>query len=89
MEHPYTLLHAIRKVSSRPARETQGVDKQTITTSSERLEMFQELTGLNVLDWNPPPVRRVYMALKADRKRWRPLGIPTGNQRSDYSSNNC
>lgn len=33
---------------------------------------------MDLAQWFPPPVRRrVRYILKADKKRWRPLGIPT------------
>lgn len=76
LTHPATLLLAIRNVTSRPASETPGVDDETVTTAEQKWQLFQDLQGLDLRDWNPPPVRRIYI-LKADKKRWRPLGIPT------------
>jgi RNA-directed DNA polymerase len=76
LTHPATLLYAIRKSSSRSGANNPGVDNQTVTTAEEKWQLFTNLKGLNLYDWNPPPVKRVYV-LKADKKRWRPLGIPT------------
>lgn len=50
-------------------------DGYVATTPSERAELFKELSGINLLDWNPIPVKRVLIA-KPDG-RLRPLGIPS------------
>lgn len=76
LSHPATLLFAIRSVTSKPATYTPGIDEETISTAEEKWKLFNQLKGLNLKDWSPPPVKRVYI-LKADKKRWRPLGIPT------------
>lgn len=76
LQHPATLLFAIRSVTSKPASETPGVDDQSVCTAEEKWQLFNDLSDLNLYDWYPPPVRRIYIP-KADKKRWRPLGIPT------------
>lgn len=74
------LLKAIRKVTGKPASKTPGVDQVVITTAEEKWELFEELRELDLMEYLPPPTRRIYVP-KADNLRWRPLGIPTVKDR--------
>eukprot|EP00967_Tisochrysis_lutea_P159003 scaffold327556_cov760-Tisochrysis_lutea.AAC.1 len=44
-------------------------------TPSKRYELFLELRDFGILNWNPYPVKRIYIP-KADGRE-RPIGIPT------------
>jgi RNA-directed DNA polymerase len=73
-------LVSIRRVTQlNKGRWTPGVDKEVYSTPEERLELFRWLETIRINDWNPPAVRRVYIAKDNGRKR--PLGIPTVKDR--------
>lgn len=66
------LLLSIRKVTQSP---TTGVDAENFITPSKRFKLYLELKELGILNWNPFPVKRIYIP-KPDG-RMRPIGIPT------------
>lgn len=66
------LLLSIRRVTQ---SKTPGVDGLVTLTPSKRLELFYELRDLGVLNWDPFPVKRVYIPRPDGRQR--PIGIPT------------
>ncbi len=69
-------LLAIRRVTQINAgRKTPGVDREVVTTGKERLEILNWLETINIKEFKPPPVRRVY--IPKSNKKLRPLGIPT------------
>jgi RNA-directed DNA polymerase len=79
---PATLLLAIRRVTSRSARETAEVDELIVVNDSDKWAIFDGFVGMDLAHWQPPPVRRrVRYILKADKRRCRPLGIPTVKDR--------
>jgi RNA-directed DNA polymerase len=73
---PPTLLTAICSVTFKSARETAGVDKLIVMSNSDKWNLFEDFIGIDLEHWSLPSVRRIYI-VKADKKRWRPLGIPT------------
>lgn len=72
-------LLAIRQVTQEnQGQHTPGVDGRVYATPEARTALSQENWSLH--DYHPKPVRRVYVP-KADRKKMRPLGIPTVKDR--------
>jgi RNA-directed DNA polymerase len=68
------LLSIIKVTQSRTA----GIDGVTVLTPAKRLKLFRELKSRphgGVLNWDPFPVRRVYISRPDGRQR--PIGIPT------------
>ena len=70
------LLVSIHRVTARSTgRKTPGIDADTRLTPKAREDVFGELVGMNLKDWLPQPVKRIYLP-KPDGRR-RPIGIPT------------
>ena len=70
------LLTAVHRVTaSSTGRKTPAMDQDTLWTPAEREAVFAELCDVNVNEWLPPPVKRIYLP-KPDG-RLRPIGIPT------------
>jgi RNA-directed DNA polymerase len=75
---PEAKLIAVRRVTTEnKGRTTGGVDKQIITTASEKLKLTRQLT----IDGKANPIRRVWIP-KAGKATPRPLGIPTIRDRA-------
>jgi len=66
------LLLSIRKVTQSRAA---GVDAENYLTPSKRYKLYLELKELGILNWNPYPVKRIYIPKPDGRER--PIGIPT------------
>src|SRR6266545_2452154 len=64
---------AVRRVAENPGRRTPGVDGQTLDTPEKKARAVEKL---NAEDYQPQPLKRVYIAKKNGKGR-RPLGIPT------------
>jgi RNA-directed DNA polymerase len=62
----------IRNVTQSP---TSVVDKETALTSPKRFKLFLKLKQMSVLNWDPFPVKRIYVPKPDGRQR--PIGIPT------------
>lgn len=70
------LLLAVRKFTQ---SHTPGVDGQIAITPAGRYHLDKELKLLGVLNWEPRPVKRIYIPRPDGRLR--PLGIPTRKDR--------
>jgi len=69
-------LMAVRRVTQiNKGRRTPGIDQKVYETPAERLQLAQELVTIRVNDWQPLPVKRIYIPKKPAKMR--PLGIPT------------
>jgi len=69
-------MEAYRKMYAKPGNMTAGTDGQTIDGFKKRkVERLIEL--LRNERYYPTPVRRVYIPKKSDKKKKRPLGIPS------------
>ena len=69
----YAKALAVKKVTSNKGKNTSGVDKQLWSTSSAKMKATLSLTDRQ---YKAKPLRRVYIE-KKDKKKKRPLGIPT------------
>ncbi len=69
---------AVRRVAENPGRHTPGVDGQTLDTPEKKARAVEKL---NAEDYQPQPLKRVYIAKKNGKGR-RPLGIPTMDDRA-------
>lgn len=69
----YAKALAIKKVTSNKGKNTSGVDKQLWSTSAAKMKATLSLTDRQ---YKAKPLRRVYIE-KKDKKKKRPLGIPT------------
>ena len=69
---------AVRRVVENPGRRTPGVDGQILDTPEKRA---QAVGKLSAEDYQPQPLKRVYIAKKNGKGR-RPLGIPTMEDRA-------
>ena len=73
-------LQSIRRVTQiNRGRKTPGIDGRVVTSSEERIRLFDELADLTINQWNPPPTKRIVIP-KANGQ-FRPLGIPTVKDR--------
>lgn len=74
----FNILLSIRRVTMGGKGETPGFDGLTYSTSSERNTLYLELmeySKTNINNWQPRPVKRIYIPKPDGRKR--PVGIPT------------
>ncbi|MGH9766985.1 MAG: group II intron reverse transcriptase/maturase [Blastocatellia bacterium] len=69
---------AVRRVVENPGRRTPGVDGQTLDTPEKKAQAVEKLSAE---DYQPQPLKRVYIAKKNGKGR-RPLGIPTMDDRA-------
>src|SRR5262245_58090465 len=69
---------AVRRVVENPGRCTPGVDGQKLDTPEKKAQAVEKL---NAEDYQPRPLKRVYIAKKNGKGR-RPLGIPTMDDRA-------
>ena len=75
---PESKLLAVRRVTTEnKGRKTGGIDKQIITTKTEKLKLTITLT----LDGKASPIRRIWIP-KSGKASMRPLGIPTIRDRA-------
>jgi RNA-directed DNA polymerase len=71
-------LYSIRKVTSNKGKDTAGVDNIKSISPEHKMQIFGALNLSTILNWNPPPVKRVYVRKNNfDRRKIRPVGIPT------------
>jgi RNA-directed DNA polymerase len=70
------LLQSIRRITSiNTGKITPGIDNMIALEPKQKLELFNVMGELNFKEWNPHPVRRIYIPKPDGRQR--PIGIPT------------
>ncbi|WP_147564825.1 group II intron reverse transcriptase/maturase [Clostridium tyrobutyricum] len=69
----YAKAYAVKKVTTNKGKNTSGVDKKLWSTSASKMKATIKLTDKH---YTTNPLRRVYIS-KKDRRKKRPLGIPT------------
>jgi len=70
------LLVSIKRVTQiNKGKKTAGVDGETALSNRDRLQLFYDLSKLNIEKHNPKPSHRTY--IKKKNGKLRPLSIPT------------
>lgn len=72
-------LMAVRDVLQNSGSKTPGVDGITIKTSKEKLALVKSLRRR---DYKPLPLRRIYIPKSGNKKKLRPISIPTIRDRA-------
>lgn len=75
-------LLAVRDVLQNAGRKTPGVDGITIKTSEEKLALAKSLRRR---DYKPLPLRRIYIPKAGNKKKLRPISIPSIRDRAMQS----
>jgi RNA-directed DNA polymerase len=65
---------AVKRVTSNPGAKTPGVDGKTWLTDQQKTRGIFALKRRN---WQPQPLRRIYIPKKSGIQELRPLSIPT------------
>ena len=73
-------LLAVQRVSSNRGKRTAGVDGAVLKTPAQKWQLAQQL---HAKDYEPKPLRRVYIPKKNGKRR--PLGIPTQADRAEQA----
>ena len=76
MFNPDFFMEAYRKMYAKPGNMTAGTDGKTID-GFKKSKVDELITKLRNEQYYPAPVRRVYIPKKNNRKKKRPLGIPS------------
>ena len=76
----FAKLLAVRRVSSNRGKRTAGVDGFVLKTPAQKWQLAQEL---NAKDYEPKPLRRIYIPKKNGKRR--PLGIPSQADRAEQA----
>jgi RNA-directed DNA polymerase len=85
LTHPQNLRLAWRRVASNRGARTAGVDKVTVRRIEQRIGIEAFLAGLRTRlrngSYRPSPVRRVMIPKRGRPGQFRPLGVPTVEDR--------
>lgn len=73
-------LLAVKRVSSNRGKRTAGVDGVVLETPAQK---WQQTLELNAKDYQPKPLRRIYIPKKNGKRR--PLGIPVQADRAEQA----
>ena len=73
-------LLAVQRVSSNRGKRTAGVDGFVLKTPAQKWQLAQQL---HAKDYEPKPLRRIYIAKKNGKRR--PLGIPSQADRAEQA----
>lgn len=77
MRSKAALLLSIRRVTQlNKGKRTAGVDGFKASTPQERVDLYNKMKNYHLSSHHPKPARRTYIP-KKDKKKLRPLGIPT------------
>lgn len=71
-----TILYGIRRATIlNSGRRTPGIDGMVLRSHPERMALYYKLKSMKLKEYEPLPVRRVY--IRKSNGKMRPLGIPT------------